>query len=223
MNSISVSMDFLLEEGIDEETTYVVVDTYKFSTTVVSALSQDKLDRVYCEPSVEDLEKYRNDDGFLAGGEMTNGVDEPIGNSPSLIQRIDFPTNKIALTSDNGARRVYQLVENGAEDIVLGSLVNAGAVSEYLDDKENWTVIPADAGETPRFEDYIGSTLISNLANGLEKTERVFQEYERRVNDAVVGERFEWKDEEDWNVCTDVGSLPLVPKWNSDGYFERFY
>lgn len=218
MRPISTSMDALLEDGIDETTTYVVIDTYKFSTTVTVALAGG-IDTVHCEPTNSELEPYRNRDDFLAGGEVKNSTDDSIGNSPRLVRQHDENVDKIALTSENGAKRTYQLAENGAQNIILGCLRNADAVAEYLLETDAWTLVPADSFGAPRFEDYMAAVLITNLTNGLDATDRVFAQYQQRVNEATSFSSMKERRRKDWQLCSQTGVSTVIPKWDSAGYF----
>lgn len=217
MRPISVSVDALLENGVDEDVTYVVVDTFKFSTTVTVALGCG-IDKVYCEQTADELDPYRHRDDFLAGGEMTNGIDEPIGNSPTLIRQ-ELPVRKIALTSDNGARRTHELANHGAQNIVLGCLRNAGAVARHLERADEWVLVPADSDGAAQFEDYLAALLISNLVSGMHPTEDVFTRYEQKADAATFFSRGTELTRDDWQICAEAGVSTVVPAWNPDGYF----
>lgn len=221
METISTSTEALVENGVDEDVTYAVIDTFKFSTTVTVGLGGG-IERVYCEPTVKELEPYRQKDDFLTGGEVrdTVGVQQPISNSPTRVRQRDSEVDKIALTSENGAKRTYQLVENGAENIILGCLRNAEAVADYLSQVDRWTLIPADCSGTPQFEDYMAAVLITNLTGGLNATDRVFEQYQQRADDATQFSDRKEIHQKDWKICSQAGESSIVPEWNADGYFS---
>jgi phosphosulfolactate phosphohydrolase-like enzyme len=214
-----VLLSIIDSNRVSKDTIYVVVDTYKFSTTVTTAL-ENGINEVYCTRNEDELEQYENMSDILAGGEVPRRKNQPVGNAPTLFDENQFEVEKVALTSDNGARRVWQLLDNGAENIILGCARNYDAVGQYLRDIENFVIVPADAGNTPRFEDYISSIMIQNVAEGVDYSESKENTHMEKI-------RWGRKDSESIDppkigidFCLDSGSSNTVPEWNGE-FFRR--
>lgn len=205
-------------EKVRDNVVYVVVDTYKFSTTVTTAL-ENEIEEVYCTRTQEELQEYADKESFLIGGEEPSDNNNSVGNSPRLF-RDNLPVEKVAITSDNGAKRVHQLIDNGATNIILGCARNYKTVGNYLQNEDEVVVIPADAHRIPRFEDYISSIMIRNVADG----NSISKKEEDMHMDKVIEGR---KDSEtidypadEIEFCLDSDSSEVIPVWNGHS-FER--
>lgn len=205
-------------ENVRDDVVYVVVDTYKFSTTVTTAL-ENNVEEVYCTRTQEELQEYAEKESFLVGGETPSENNNPVGNSPKLF-RDDLPVEKVAITSDNGAKRVHQLIDNGATNIMLGCARNYKVVGRYLRDVDDVVVITADAHKIPRFEDYISSIMIRNVSDGYSMSRK---EEDMHMDKIIRGrkdsETVDYPTDE-IEFCLDSDSSEVIPVWNGDS-FER--
>lgn len=205
-------------EDIREDVIYVVVDTYKFSTTVTTALEND-VEKVYCTRTQEDLQEYAEKESFLVGGETPSENNNPVGNSPRLL-REDLPVQKVAITSDNGAKRVHQLIDNGATNIILGCARNYKTVGKYLQNIEDVVIIPADAHRVPRFEDYISSIMIRNVSDGYSMSKKEEDMHMDKVIEGRKDSKTVDYPADEIEFCLDSDSSEVIPVWNGNS-FER--
>lgn len=181
---------------------FVVVDTYAFSTTVTTALENDTLNSVHTAKDIEELEEY----DFPVGGEER--LDSRVMNSPVAFTDAEFESDTVGLTSDNGAKRVHQLLEKGAETVALGCLRNAEEIGLKLrEDERDVYVVPADRHGEPVIEDYFASMLISNIARGYnyneDEIETVKSKAENCMNPEHRSDRLEF--------CLKVNETDTVP------------
>lgn len=197
--------------NIDEESLYVVVDTFRFSTTVTVALENEDISRVNTQETYEELLEY----DIPSGGDHT--PDSVVENYPSAFHERDFDQETVGLTSDNGATAVHHILKNGGNKVVLGCPRNFLAVSEYAKSQESRIVIfPANAHEAPVIEDYVGSVLILEAIRGREYSEsdisdiesRLLQSLERSHDDLEVAE-----------FCCRTNRTQIVP-YTENGVFR---
>lgn len=126
-----VEVLFGLPENFAE--TVVVVDIFRSSTSIVTALQNGAMSIIPC-PSAADALKLREcieGDCLLVGEEFgftPHGFDLNI--SPSLLTRERIGGRKVIYCSTNLAKVISRCIE--AERLVVGGLVNARAVAEYL-------------------------------------------------------------------------------------------
>ena len=111
--------------------------------------------------------KKRHPDFILAGerhGKIMPGFNW--GNSPTNIEHVDFSGKTIVQTTSAGTQGIANAV--GAEEIITGSFVNAGAVIRYIQKKNpaelslvcmgNEAVVPAE--EDTFFAEYVRDILM---------------------------------------------------------------
>ena len=111
--------------------------------------------------------KKRHPDFILAGerhGKIMPGFNW--GNSPTHIEHVDFSGKTIVQTTSAGTQGIANAI--GAEEIITGSFVNAGAVINYIQKKNpaelslvcmgNEAVTPAE--EDTFFAEYVKEILI---------------------------------------------------------------
>lgn len=148
-----------------EERAVVVIDVFRATTTIVSALNSGWKE---VRPVVALEEALAlQDSGYYAaaerGGQKVDGFDG--GNSPLEYQSGPGETNRIALTTTNGTKCVAMALELGAVEVFAGSLRNRGAMVERLK-QSGLDVVLFCAGWKQRvnFEDTL---LAGALADGL--------------------------------------------------------
>lgn len=165
---------------VEENSVYVVVDTFVFSTTVTTALDNSSIDAVHTEMDIEQLKGK----SFPTGGEEP--LDSSVMNSPLPFENTEYESDKVGLTSDNGAKRVHQLLNKGADSIALGCLRNAVSVGMKLrDDDRDAYIVPADSHNTPVIEDYFVSMIISNISRGYNYNENEIETIREKGRDCM--------------------------------------
>ncbi|WP_162418884.1 2-phosphosulfolactate phosphatase [Cyclobacterium roseum] len=129
--------------------TVVVVDIFRASSTMVTALSNG----IQCIKPLKELEECRNykDQNWLIAGErdgkQADGFD--LGNSPLSFLDNAFAGKKLAMTTTNGTRAI-SLAENDCNEILIGAFLNLQATVDYLKSTTN-DVLVLCAGWKGRF------------------------------------------------------------------------
>lgn len=118
----------------------VVVDIFRASTTIVTALANG----VSSMLPVADLESCRLHaaEGYIIAGER-NGVAVEgftLGNSPLSYLNEAFANKKIAMTTTNGTLAIEKS-KPGSAEILVGAFINLKATIAYLQKKENDVLI----------------------------------------------------------------------------------
>lgn len=119
-----------------EGKTVVVVDIFRASSTMVTALSNG----VQCIKPLKDLvecRSYKDQKWLIAGerdGKQAEGFD--LGNSPLAFLNNAFAGKKLAMTTTNGTRAI-SLAENDSQEILIGAFLNLQATVDYLKDTTN--------------------------------------------------------------------------------------
>lgn len=152
---------------------YVVVDVFHFSTTVIELL-ECGAERIHVPDERGREFDYRavHPDALL-GGPKTDDY-EPIDgydfiNSPSYVQDLDVTGRPVSFTSTNGGRTVADLRERGGADlsVYVGSTTNAAAVGRHLRaTAREVTVVSAGTDGEPATEDHVGAALIDGYLRG---------------------------------------------------------
>lgn len=138
------------------------------------------------------------------------------GNSPSQTQNADLKGKTVVHTTSAGTQGIVNAKK--AEEIVTGSLVNAGAVAEYIRRRNPdcvSIVCMGLSGKTEAPEDTLCGRYIRGILTGTEPD--MTRELALLRADASV-ERF-FREEtqavfpaEDYRMCTDVDRFPFVLK-----------
>jgi 2-phosphosulfolactate phosphatase len=109
--------------------TGIVIDVIRATSTICQALASGYA-RVYCAAEVEDARRLREElDGVTLGGERLGvrieGFD--LGNSPREYLQPRSPI--LSMSTTNGTRAIVTAAER-CERVLIGSLLNLGAVTE---------------------------------------------------------------------------------------------
>ncbi|WP_339902205.1 2-phosphosulfolactate phosphatase [uncultured Cyclobacterium sp.] len=116
--------------------TVIVVDIFRASSTMVTALSNG----VKTIVPVRDLNQcmtYKEQGWLIAGernGKQADGFD--LGNSPLAYLNQQFAEKNVAMTTTNGTRAISLAKEHAAE-VLIGSFLNLKATANYLQNLSN--------------------------------------------------------------------------------------
>ena len=105
---------------------------------------------------------------LLAGerwGKMCEGFD--LGNSPSAALKMDLKGKTVIHTTSSGTQGIVNA--SGADEIITGSLVNAGAIASYIEavDPEHVSIVAmGNGGVKPAAEDELCAEYIRSLLIG---------------------------------------------------------
>jgi 2-phosphosulfolactate phosphatase len=144
-------------------------------------------------------------------GKIQPGFD--FGNSPAALENVDFSGAVVVQTTSAGTRGIEKAV--GAEEIITGSFVNAGAVIDYIrcrDPKRVSLVGMGNSGLRPASEDLCCAEYIeSALKGGRSDFEAMVAEIRnadgRRFFDPALAEIYPSRD---FSLCMDLDRFDFV-------------
>jgi len=214
--------------SINESTLYVVIDAYRFSSAVITAFEQGA-NSVIPVKSEDQLNEYVDEPNMLLGGEPSRGVideDRKVENSSSFIRKRDVDGKNLALNSTNGALRVGQLLDEGAENIAIGSTINARALGAYI--REEWSedvrLIPAQNKGAHALEDIAGSMLINQYIEKDRLSDDMLSMYRKMIERSVIWKiRAESPDvtdnqREDAHLLVEFNSSSIIPLYRESEF-----
>jgi 2-phosphosulfolactate phosphatase len=113
----------------------VIIDVFRASNTIIACLGQGA-EQIIPVGSLERAYqlKFSHPDHLLAGERKSlppEGFD--FGNTPAYASSLDLRGKKIIFTTSAGTQGIVSAT--GAEEIVVGSFANAGAVIRYIQNK----------------------------------------------------------------------------------------
>lgn len=142
--------------------TVVVLDILRATSTIVTALCSGCREIIPVETIAEAMDAVQKQPDVLLGGERDSltisGFD--LGNSPLEYTKENVAGKTVVITTTNGTRAIRRAVQ-GKGDVLIGSLLNAGAVAEAALVKGKETVIVC-AGTRGEFslEDIVAAGII---------------------------------------------------------------
>lgn len=147
----------------------VIIDVFRAMTVEAYVIQNGAADLIPMG-SVEEAYAYREaHPGTVLmgerGGAKCSGFD--YGNSPSQIKNVDFTGKTVVHTTSAGTQGVANAT--GATEMLTGSLVNAGAIAEYIKQsgaQEVSLVCMGLAGVEPTREDTLCAEYIKALVEG---------------------------------------------------------
>lgn len=208
---------------LSEQTVMVILDVYMFSSTVLT-LHHHGVDEVIPVHTADELQEYQ-DNGMLVGGERE--LNQDFSNSPQNVFAtfgvMDEIPSRVALTSDNGAKRCVECVEaieeNGYTDcpVIIGSSMNAKAVAEYINtnypDHDVLLVCAGSDGESSA-EDVIGALAISQYLRGEEVPLAEYKEMLSVLPAGSIENEFPWLSDEDVLHISTVNKFDFISKYD---------
>ena len=168
----------------------VVIDVFRAFTTaaVVMANGADRIVPVGSLQQAFALRRLHPDWVLMGerGGKRVEGFD--YGNSPWEVRDVDFTGRTVIQTTGAGTQGVVNA--KGAETILLGSFVTAGAIIERIRRTQPEVVslvAMGNNGVEPNAED---EQCASYIEAGLRGDPLDFKEIKRRIRDAPSGAKF---------------------------------
>ncbi len=213
-----------------EGTLTVVIDVLRATTTITTALSAGAaaIRPVATMQEVEFQTARAGGDGYLRAGERDGEKIEgyELGNSPLdyTSQTIDGQT--IILTTTNGTRALSKA--SGAEDVIVGSMLNAYRVARCIAERERDTILLcAGRHNRPALEDTLCAGLIIDhlqeigltptMTDAAHIVERLFQrtdDLEAAVEPSSSVHRLrQIGHERDISYCLQQDTLPILPQF----------
>ncbi len=193
----------------------VVIDVFRAFTTAAFVMANGAEMIVPVGTVEESFEfKERHPDWIQIGergGVKVKGFQ--YGNSPYEVSAVDFTGRTVIQTTSAGVQGIVNAM--GADDVVLGSFVMAGAIVEYIrkmDPDAVSLVAMGDSGVEPNEEDercadYIESLLVGGRPD--------FEEIRKAIWEAPSGFKFFDPEqpqfrEEDLHMALDLDRFPFI-------------
>ena len=193
----------------------VVIDVFRAFTTACFAFENGAKSIL----AVGELEtafawKRAHPDYLLIGerhGAAPAGFDH--GNSPAQLERIDLAGRTVIQTTSAGTQGLVNAV--GADEVVTGAFVNAGAIVRYLRAKNPARVSVVCMGREalePTVED---TACAEFLRDRLEERAPDFAALRERIRAAESARKFfdpeaTWAPERDFELCLALDRFPFV-------------
>jgi len=146
----------------------VIIDVFRTSSLIVSLLAHG-VKQIIPTLTPEGAQKLKNENSVLLGerlGRKLQHFDYNI--SPVQLARVALSNKKIVLTTTNGTRGL--LNAQHADEILIGSFLNAETLAQYLKKKELVTLVPIGMmyGKMKAIEDELCAELIRDYILGKE-------------------------------------------------------
>ncbi len=112
--------------------TVVVVDIFRATSVITTALGEG-VKAIYPVQTVEEAQAlHRQDPATMLGGERNSERIERFHLDNSPLSYRDLAGKRVVLTTTNGTRALAMARAGGAEEVLVGSFLNLGAVAAYL-------------------------------------------------------------------------------------------
>ncbi len=115
------------------ESIVIIIDILRATSTITTALYNGAAKVIPVLTVSECIEIGKNLRGITAGerdGQIADGLS--YGNSPFEYTKEFIGGKTLVLTTTNGTKLLHMALENGAQEIIIGSFCNLSAVCDYL-------------------------------------------------------------------------------------------
>ncbi len=213
--------------SLHAETIAVMIDVFRASTTITTALAAG-VERIEVVETVQEGLARRAASGgsiFLGGerqGERPDGFD--FGNSPLEYQDAALDGARLIFTTTNGTRALHAL--QGVAEVLICGFVNLAAVSRCVAE-QGAPIHLACAGSHDRFclEDALcAGALIDRLrrhgarfelSESAQAAYQLFSDHRPSLRSALLGSAWARylrpRHAEDLDICTSIDAVDLVP------------
>ena len=213
---MNISIQSLLKGARHARGTVVLIDVFRATSLIVTAFAHNVRSVIPAlNASHAKTLAAKKKDALLFGehlGKKSHGAHYP--NSPVHVSTLDIKNKEIILTTMNGTRGI--LAAKQADEVLIGSFLNAQAVAQYLKDKETVTLVPIGMlyGRFKAIEDELCARTIKDYVIGNSVD---FSKTKRRILSAFsVNVRNFFQKSEDVQFCLDVNKHDIVPVY-ADG------
>ncbi|HUQ17522.1 MAG TPA: 2-phosphosulfolactate phosphatase [Candidatus Saccharimonadales bacterium] len=152
-----------LDGARDATGTAVIIDVFRAFTTAAFAIAAGAREVVLVGDHEQALAlKVKDPTLFLTGeigGRPIPGFD--LGNSPSAIEGLDLAGRRVVQRTSSGTQGVVAAA--AATEVVLGSLVIAGATARYLGDRDLVSLVATDVERADAREDEVCAAYLEAL------------------------------------------------------------
>jgi len=211
-----------LTEGAKQATgTTVVIDVFRAFSTACYLIGSGAEQIIPVEKVEEALQwKMQLPDAILLGERHEKKVDGfDFGNSPTHLSGLDFSGKTIVMTTSSGTKGLMNAT--GADEILTGSFVNAGAIIRYLAHKRPATislVCMGYEGKWPTQEDtfladYLKAKLLGQSTDFQQMKEMLRTGDGARLLDPA---NHTWSPAGDFDRCLDLDRFDFVLKLTAE-------
>ena len=214
----SKGMDFRLHtiyNANEAKGLVVVIDVLRACTTMCYVF-QNGAKIIFPVTEVDDAFHLKKEmpEALLLGeryGLPIEGFDFP--NAPSQIQKTDFSNKKIIMTTSAGTRGIT--AATGADEIITGSFVNAGAIASYITHKQTPLVsfICTDIYGFDH-EDYLCASYIQSILEENPRNFNIMKQYliDTPHSDGFIHNPLTPYAPKDFELCLQTNVFPFVIK-----------
>ena len=160
------------------------------------------------------------------GGKMQPGFD--YGNSPSIISKEDLTGKTLIHTTSAGTQGIVNAT--GADEIISGSFVNAGAIVRYIQQKQPDQVSLVAMGKGGLEDSDEDMLCAAYLKNELENRNNYFEKIVDHLKKYKSAQKFfdpdiTWAPEQDFEHCMTLDRFDFIlkakPMANGLVFFEK--
>lgn len=200
------------------EATYVVVDVFRFSTSVLTLLEEGATS-VKAAASIDEVRAFANErEDSVVGGESRHS--DPlfdIRNSPTQITQVDVVGRAACLYSDNGARTVERVQRAG--DVYVGTTLNAGAVGRMLREVDGDVFLVATGADgAVQHEDVVCAQAIRQFATSETVPEAELETYRLAIEGNNARYESSGLTAKDAELVTQFDTSDTIPTVDGDGH-----
>lgn len=207
----------LLEGARNSKGLTVIIDVFRAFSTECYAFHKGAKEIIPVDSiSLAFRLKNKNPDFILIGErkeQKPSGFD--FGNSPSQLLHADLTGKTLIHTTSSGTQGIA--VATGADEIITGSFVNAGAIIRYINSKNPKVVSLACMGYECRYPTDEDTLCAGYIKNGLEGRSSDFNKITGIIRKGS-GNRFfnpetqDWSPRQDFDLCLDLNRFDFVLK-----------
>jgi len=196
--------------------TYVIVDVYRFSTSVVALLEAGATGVMPAGSPAAVREYKRSTPGAVVGGEPYQS--DPLfglSNSPTEIADADVDGRPTCLYSENGARAVGRVADAGP--VYVGTSWNLTAVADAVRDAPSVSVVATGASGEVRYEDTtVAYAIERSLLDGPLTGPRL-ETYRLAIEGINARHSTSGRDAADAGLLTEFDRSTVVPRLTDEG------
>lgn len=200
--------------------TALVVDVFRFCTTVLHVAAGNP-DRILATAGLDVARRIKAaDPDRLLMGERDAKVppDFDYGNSPALIEGMDFSGRTVVMTTSAGTQGLNAAIEAGADEVLTLSFANAGAVEKYIREKdpEDVSILAmGTSGREPSAEDMMCALYLKNALEEFPNSMPALRRFLRTIPSAQKffdPEQASYAPERDFELCLELDRFDFVVK-----------
>lgn len=205
-----------LEGASEAEGLAVVIDVFRAFSVACRAVDNGA-NEYYAVASEQSARRLAAEHDAILMGER-DAIPLPgfdFGNSPSVIENVDFSGRALVHTTSAGTRGL--LAASGAEEVITGAFVNAGAVAEYISHCRHDVVTLVALGTAGRERSMEDTMCAMYIKNAVENYPNSFEALKKFMMTIPSAEKFfdpekDYAPERDFELCMELDRYDFVLK-----------